>query len=128
MRNISQAIAWGHGQIAHPSQSWQGLCQSFSRNCYGVPGWAPSALEAWHKIPAKKRIGGHPSDAPRGAILYFDFSPYGHAMIATKAHAMSNDYYRRGMIDVVPRDLPHWNGAAHYVGASFWTPFGEMHA
>ena len=131
MRTIDQAIAWGRGQITNPTQSWQGKCQSFVRSCDGVAAWAPTAYDAWLKIPdSKKAQGGHPSDAPRGAALYYkhaagDPRP-GHVVIATKTNCLSNDIYRAGHIDVAPRDIfiAHWHMT--YLGWSLWTPFGEM--
>jgi hypothetical protein len=131
MRTVSEAIAWGRAQIDHPTQSWACLCQSFVRQCYGVGAWAPSAYDAWLKIPdSKKARGGHPSDAPRGAALYYKHTTGnprpGHVVIATKSNCLSNDIYRHGKIDVAPRGV--FEGAWHmtYLGWSLWTPQGEL--
>lgn len=131
MRSIDEAIAWGRAQITHPTQSWLGKCQSFVRSCDGVNAWAPTAYDAWLHIPdAHKHAGGSVHDAPRGAALYFkhaagDPRP-GHVVLATKANCLSNDIYRRGMIDVAPRDIfiGHWHMT--YLGWSLWTPQGEV--
>lgn len=131
MRNVDQAIAWGLSQVSHPTQSWRGKCQSFVRSCDGVGPWAPTAYDAWLRIPAAHRHeGGLPSDAPRGAALYFkhasgDPRP-GHVVLATKAACLSNDIYRSGMIDVAPRDvfITHWRMT--YLGWSLWTPSGDV--
>jgi len=125
-RSVSEAIEWARRQIHHPSQSWYRLCQSFVRQAYGVPGWANSAIIAWNKIPnGKKHIGGSPSSAPRGAALYYSGGQWGHVALASRTHALSNDYKRRGKIDYVPRSLPAW-GNFKYLGWSMWTPYGEM--
>ena len=128
MRSIDEAIAWGRGQITHPSQSWKGKCQSFVRSCYGVAAWAPSAYDAWLKVPAAHQFTGPIHEVPRGFAIYFkhasgDPRP-GHVVLATKTACLSNDIYRSGQIDVAPRDifLSKWN--MHYLGASAWTPFG----
>jgi len=131
VRDVDQAIAWGRGQVSHPTQSWHGKCQSFVRSCDGVPAWAPTAYDAWLRIPAAhKTFGGKTSDAPRGAALYFkrgsgDPKP-GHVVLATKTHCLSNDIYRSGMIDVAPRDIfiAHWGMV--YLGWSLWTPDGQV--
>lgn len=125
-RSVSQAIEWARRQIHHPSQSWYRLCQSFVRQAYGVPGWADSAIIAWNKIPnGKKHIGGSPSSAPRGAALYYSGGQWGHVALASRTHALSNDYKRRGKIDYAPRGLPAWRNF-RYLGWSMWTPYGEM--
>lgn len=130
MRSIDEAIAWGRGQIDHPTQSWKGLCQSFVRNCDGVAGWATTAYDAWLKIPDGHKSTGHIGDAPRGAAIYFkhasgDPRP-GHVVLATASACLSNDIYRSGMIDNAPRDIfiSKWNMT--YLGWSLWTPFGTM--
>lgn len=131
MNSIDQAEAYGHNQIHSPSQSWKGLCQSFVRHCYGVQGWADTAYDAWLRIPdAHKHSGGHESEAPRGAALYFkhasgDPRP-GHVVLATVKNCLSNDIARSGMIDIAPRDIfiKKWN--MQYLGYSLWTPFGSV--
>lgn len=131
MRSVDDAIAWGRSQIDQPTQQWACLCQSFVRQCYGVPAWAPSAYDAWLKIPLNQRGTGHISAAPRGALIYFKRNHEGqerpgHVVIATKTQCLSNDIYRHGMIDVSSRDaFEHaWN--MKYLGWSLWTPFGVM--
>lgn len=131
MRTVQEAEDWGHGQVHHPSQSWAGLCQSFVRNCMGVPAWAATAYDAWMRIPAHQRHeGGDVMDAPRGVALYFKHASGaarpGHVVLSTKTHCLSNDIYRHGMIDVAPRTVfvPHWG--MHYLGWSGWTPHGVM--
>lgn len=133
MRNINEAIAYGRGQIDHPSQQWVALCQSFVRNCYGVPAWAPSAYDAWLKIPVKHRQLGPIEQAPRGAAIYFKRNKAGserpgHVVLATKTACLSNDIYRHGGIDNAPRTVfePKWNMG--YLGWSLWTPYGVLHA
>jgi len=130
VRSIDEAIAWGHSQVSSPTQSWSGLCQSFVRSCDGIGGWAPTAYDAWLKVPDSHKERGPIGSAPRGAAIYFkhaagDPRP-GHVVLATKANCLSNDIYRRGMIDVAPRDVfaSHWG--MEYLGWSLWTPSGVM--
>ena len=128
-RSVDEVIKWSRNQIKDPTQSWRGLCQSHCRQAYGVDAWAPSAIAAWHKIPdAKKHKGGKPSDAPRGALLYYSGGQYGHVAIAIgkKTHdkCLSNDYVRQGQIDVAPRSFARWG--LTYLGWSNWTPEGEI--
>lgn len=128
-RTVDQAIDFAERQSVNPTQSWSNLCQSFCRQAYGVQAWASSAKEAWGKIPKdKKRSGGHPEEAPRGALIYFDSGTYGHVALAigksTNDKCWSNDYVEKGKIDKAPRDFPRWG--LHYAGWSAWTPYGEM--
>lgn len=128
-RSVDDAIAFAERQAANPTQSWDGLCQSFCRQSYGVQAWASSAKQAWGKIPRdQKHSGGHPEDAPRGALIYFDSGTYGHVALcigkSTNDKCYSNDYVERGKIDKAPRTFPRWG--LNYVGWSYWTPFGEM--
>ena len=128
-RDVEEAITWAWGQVKNPTQDWTGLCQSFCRQAYGVPAWAPSAIKAWQKIPkAHKVAGGKPSDAPRGALIYFEGGKYGHVAVAigkkTSNSCLSNDYVKRGAINRAPREFPRWG--IRYVGWSAWTPLGTM--
>lgn len=131
VRNIDAAVAWGRGQITNPTQSWRGKCQSFVRSCDGVGAWAPTAYDAWLKIPdGHKHAGGDIHAAPRGAALYFkhatgDPRP-GHVVLATKTRCLSNDIFRAGMIDFAPRDIFLSKWRMSYLGWSFWTPYGEV--
>ena len=128
-RTADQVIAWSRAQVRNPTQDWTGLCQSHCRQAYGVPAWASSAILAWERIPAAHRHpSANPADAPRGALLYYRGGKYGHVAIAigkrTNRSCLSNDYVRRGEIDVAPRDFKRWG--LHYVGWSTWTPFGSL--
>jgi hypothetical protein len=128
-RSVDEVIDWSKSQITNPTQSWDNLCQSHCRQAYGVGPWASSAKVAWNSIPTKEKvIGGSPSDAPRGALIYFDSGSFGHVAIAvgksTNNKCLSNDYVRQGKIDYAPRDFKRWN--LHYAGWSAWTPFGAL--
>lgn len=128
-KTVNQVIRDGRAQINNPTQDWTGLCQSFCRQMYGVNAWAPSAIDAWTKIPkGQKVVGGKPNDAPRGALLYYAGGKYGHVAIAIgkKTHdkCLSNDYIRQGEIDVAPRTFPRWG--IKYLGWSAWTPYGSL--
>lgn len=126
---VDEVIAWGRGQIRNPSQDWTCKCQSFCRQSYQVSAWSGSAIGAWNRIPAKhKSIGGKPGEAPRGALLYYAGGSFGHVAIAigkkTSDKCLSNDYVRKGKIDVAPRTFPRWG--LKYQGWSAWTPFGVL--
>lgn len=128
-RTVEEVIAFAKAEMRDPSQSWAGLCQSFCRQAYDLPAWAPSAISAWGKIPRKqKRVGGKPSEAPRGALLYYAGGKYGHVAIAagvtTSSTCFSNDYVETGEIDRAPRTFDRWG--LRYLGWSNWTPFGEL--
>jgi hypothetical protein len=130
-RTVEQVIDFGVSQIENPTQDWSNLCQSFCRQAYGVAAWSPSAKEAWFQIPQReKTVGGHPSDAPRGALIYFTKGTYGHVAIATgkstSDKCLSNDYVRQGMINYAPRDFPRWGMLPYYGGWSTWTPYGSL--
>jgi hypothetical protein len=128
-RNVNEVITWSRNQVKDPTQDWTGLCQSHCRQAYGVGPWAASAIIAWRAIPAaQKTVGGTPSDAPRGSLLYYDIGQFGHVAIAigkrTHGSCLSNDYVRRGMIDACSREFPRWG--VKYLGWSAWTPFGSL--
>lgn len=133
LRSRAQAVEYALGQITHPSQSWAGLCQSFVRHCHNTPGgWAPSAYDAWLKVPAANRHTGAFADIPHGAAVYFKRNHAGqerpgHVVISLgNGLCVSNDIYRHGMVDRTPMKVfePHWNMA--YLGWSFWTPWGVV--
>jgi len=127
-KTVDQVMAFSTGQITHPTQSWQGMCQSHCRHAYGVPAWAPSAIAAWKRIPNEFKHRGKPEDAPRGAILYYSGGKYGHVALAagktTKDKCLSNDYMRPTKIDYAPRTFPRWG--LTYLGWSNWTPYGVL--
>lgn len=128
-RDVKEVMTWARAQRKDPSRDWTMLCQSFCRQAYGVQAWAPSAISAWGKIPrAYKHVGGKPSQAPRGALLYYAIGKHGHVAIAAgiKTHdkCLSNDYVERGQIDYAPRTFSRWG--ARYLGWSTWTPFGSL--
>jgi len=133
-KTVQEVMADARREIANPSRNWKGLCQGFVRTQYGVQAWAPSAAAAWAKIPRQhKHIGGTPSQAPRGACLYYvnkSGKGFGHVMIAagikTRNKAIGTDYQRQGKPDYCPRTIPNW-GNLKYVGWSAWTPEGELH-
>jgi hypothetical protein len=128
-RDVADVMDWARDQRHDPSQNWAMKCQSFCRQAYGVDAWAYSAIQAWGRIPRiQKHVGGKPSAAPRGALLYYAIGKYGHVAIAagvkTNTKCLSNDYVERGKIDYAPRSFESWG--ARYLGWSNWTPFGEL--
>ena len=117
MRSIKKQQEWAKGQIKNPSQDWTGMCQSFSRQSYGMGGFGGSATIAWGNVSDKykHKITKYSdkewwSAVPEGAILYSTSGQYGHAWLAAgDSAAYSNDYKRSGQIDKCPVDLPGWS-------------------
>lgn len=132
LRSVPEALAWGTGQVSHPSRSWKGLCQSFVRSSMGAPAWAPTAYDAWLKVPQAHRNDGSLALVPAGAAVYFERNHRGAerpghvALSLGGGRCLSNDIYRAGMIDEAGLSVfgPSWNMT--YLGWSFWTPFGFM--
>ena len=117
MRSVKKQQEWAKGQINNPSQNWDGMCQSFARQSYGMGGFGSSATIAWGNVSDKykHKITKYSdkewwSSIPQGALIYSDSGTYGHAWIAAgDSAAYSNDYKRKGKIDKVPVDLPGWS-------------------
>jgi len=138
MRSVKKQQEWAKGQINNPSQSWDGMCQSFSRQSYGMGGFGSSATIAWGNVSSKyKHEITKYSDkewwaaVPQGAILYSTSGTYGHAWLACgDGAAYSNDYKRKGKIDKVPIDLPGWGNVkkatvGYISGAQFYEKEGS---
>ena len=117
MRSVKKQQEWAKGQINNPSQNWDGMCQSFARQSYGMGGFGGSATIAYGNVSDKfkHKITKYSdkewwSSIPQGALIYSDSGKYGHAWIAAgDSAAYSNDYKRKGKIDKVPVDLPGWS-------------------
>ena len=113
-KSLDEAMEYARNQIHHPTQGWKCLCQSFSRNTWGLPAYAPSAKVAWLTQPKtfKHRVSWKSKEQiakiPRGAIIYSTAGTYGHAYIATKNQCISTDYKRTGYVDYAPRDMSKW--------------------
>ena len=134
MRSVKKQQEWAKGQINNPSQSWDGMCQSFSRQSYGMGGFGGSATIAWGNVSDKyKHKITKYSDKewwagiPVGALLYSTSGTYGHAWIsAGDGSCYSNDYKRKGKIDKCPIDLPGWSNVkkatvGYLDGAQYYT-------
>jgi len=132
MRSYAAAVAYARGQHNNPSlYVRQGNhCQQFVRSCVGASAWAPSAIAAWHAIPAAHRHSG----APRaGSVAYFDrpgipdHREFGHTVfVVEKGMTWSTDALRYGHVDLVPYTwfAAHWN--MRYLGWIDWTPSGKL--
>jgi hypothetical protein len=130
MRTYAQAVAYSEGQKAHPALYVRqgGHCQQFARSCVGAQGWADSAIDAWHAIPAAHRHAGYPR---AGGIAYFDRAKvpdsreFGHAaFIRENGHVDTTDAPIHGRIGHVPYTYfaAHWG--MRYLGWIDWTPSG----
>ena len=53
MRSVKKQQEWAKGQINNPSQNWDGMCQSFARQSYGMGGFGSSATIAWGNVSDK---------------------------------------------------------------------------
>ena len=51
MRSVKKQQEWAKGQIKNPSQSWDGMCQSFARQSYGMGGFV--MWYAWERPDLK---------------------------------------------------------------------------
>lgn len=140
MRDLEAQQKWCEGQITNPTQGWDNLCQSFSRQSWGMPAYGSSARAAWHNVKDKYKVKiTKPSDnewwasVPRGAILYSDPGyGAGHAWVAAgDMTCFTNDYVRRNKIDRADIRLKGWNnihqatvgyiiGAQYYEGDGFF--------
>lgn len=130
MRTYAQAVAYAQACHDNPPSYVRatGHCQQFARSCVGADGWANSAIEAWHAIPAQHRHSGYPQ---AGGIAYFDRADipdnkeFGHAVfVITHGNVWSTDALRSGQVDVVPYTwfAAHWG--MRYLGWIDWTPSG----
>lgn len=126
MRTYAGGVAWAEGQRLHPSQDWTYRCQSFARQCVGAAVWAPSARQAFYKIPRSHR---HSSTPPAGSLLYYGSDDPGHVVfVVSNGYCYSNDVRRRGKIDKVPlTEITEWLGR-HYpvLGWIDQTPSGKI--
>jgi hypothetical protein len=119
-----QALLVAMHQHEHPSQNWKGYCQKFCRTVYEAPSLFGSAYAQWLGAhPDDKHVGGHPGDAPVGALLCYKGSgKYGHIMLAANpfpngtAAAWSNDLVHTGKIDKVARTAPTSAWGQKYLG------------
>ena len=121
MRDVDGAMEWCAKQSKNPTQSWYNLCQSMSRQSYGMPAYGSSARQAWFNIAKRYKHEMRYDDKeawaaiPRGAIIYSigpNSSSAGHAWVCSEPGeaAWSVDFYRRGQIDECPIKLKSWTG------------------
>lgn len=92
-------------------EGWHNMCQMFSRQCVGAPGFGVSAREAFNSVAPDHRHTSKPP--PPGAIAYYGRPDqgFGHAVFAVEGGKVwSNDILRRGQIDRVDWDIfiPRW--------------------
>ncbi len=132
MRSYAAAVTYARAQHTNPSRYVQqgNRCQQFVRSCVDASAWAPSAIAAWHAIPAAHRHSGYPR---AGSIAYFDkpgipdHREFGHTVfVVEKGMTWSTDALRYGHVDLVPYTwfAAHWN--MRYLGWIDWTPSGKI--
>lgn len=138
MRSIKKAQEWAAAQVDNPTQNWDNLCQSFSRQSYGMGAYGSSATVAWGNVSDKYKVkitkasdSAWWSSVPMGAILYSTHGTSGHAWLAMgNSKAYSTDYKRKGKIDVVPVDIPSWGSikndtVGYIIGAQYYEKDGQ---
>jgi len=123
MRSWDGEVAFAERQMTNPTQSWRGLCQSFSRQSVGAEAWASTALGAWNATPGANRIYAHPDSSSSGIAYFGDRFP-GHAVPLDGLMAWSNDILRPGMIDYVHWDVFIRAWGLPYLGRIMMTPSG----
>ncbi|MDX6231605.1 MAG: hypothetical protein QOH68_556 [Nocardioidaceae bacterium] len=112
MRNYEQARQFAIHEHHQPRrEGWFNMCQMFSRQCVGAPGFGGSAREAFNNVAAAHRHTSKPP--PPGSIAYYGRADqgFGHAVFAVEGGKVwSNDILRRGQIDRVDWDIfiPRW--------------------
>lgn len=84
-RTAKQAVTWGRGQHRDRGREWRGMCLSFVRQSWGLPGGVPHANAAWRGARKKHPYNGNPDSIPYGAPVWSDRpggSTYGHVFLA----------------------------------------------
>ena len=120
MRDVDGALKWLRGQSNNPTQSWNNLCQSLSRQSYSMPPYGQSARIAWFNISSRFKHEFRYDDKeawagiPAGAIIYSigpNSSSAGHAWVCNEPgqSAWSNDYQRPGKVDEVDIKVRNWS-------------------
>jgi len=108
-RNVDQAIAWARGQKG--TQNWATYtCLKFARTAYGYTSSYDTAKTAADTARRKGILrGGRPTDAPRGAFLFYNWGTAGHVGIRTDGsnliHAWTTSGARYARIEEVNANL-----------------------
>lgn len=99
------------------------MCQKYVRSAYGIPALFGSARAQWEGAdPEDRHPGGNPADAPIGAALCFQSSPFGHIIYAARPFpsgtpgAWGTDMVRTGWGDKHPRTAPTTQWGQPYLG------------
>lgn len=104
-----KAIRWATNQISNRSQNWSGMCQSFVRQSFGLPGIYGTANEAW--FAGLKRGNTPINNIPAGVPVYW--GPNHVALSIGNGDCISTDVLRTGWPDIVPiaslSNGVHWN-------------------
>lgn len=121
---VSQALEAARREMRHESEDWEGMCQAFCHDIYGVGALYGSAYAQWLAADdSHKHRGGDPNHAPVGSLLCFKGSSrFGHIMIAAhpfadgRKAAYSNDLVKPGQINKVGRHRPITQWSQDYLG------------
>ena len=132
MRTTHDVAEWCRNQVKNPTQDWQGLCLSFTRQAWGLPVIAPNAKAAWQLIPHKHRHHTPVDEVPFGAPCFDPrLGRYGHAWVAAAEHnghrlGWSTDYKRRGRVDYAPLALERWTHDDRVLWADWLPHIGRL--
>lgn len=101
-RTGTAAIGWAKAQVTRPIKNFKGLCLQFTRMCYGVGAYYPSAKAAWDGAKYKHRTS-NANSIPAGVPVYWATSSrYDHVAIsAGNGYCYSTDIKRSGRVDRV---------------------------
>jgi len=92
--SIENAISWAVSHVGNSSyvtidnktkysidpSTGIGNCANFVANTYGEPSYGyNSAIDLWNSTTINKHSGD--INAPRGCLVFFDYSPYGHVAL-----------------------------------------------
>lgn len=102
-RTPQQAAQWALSQVRKGVSGWQGLCESFARHSYGLPGKYHDAAAHWRDA-VKTGRAHRGSTPPVGALVYWTGGSkgYGHAAVSIGGgKIVSTDIKRKGKADVV---------------------------
>ncbi|MFC8733566.1 peptidoglycan-binding protein [Luteimicrobium sp. NPDC057192] len=106
-RTPAQALAWADQH----DEGYNGECERYAREAYGIPAGAGSAAEAWAEAKHKHT---DLDDAPDGAFIFFSKAgdKYGHVGLKKGNQLRSTDS-AKGHPHTAP--LSYWTGAGYKV-------------
>ena len=82
-----RAIEWARAQIGQTTQPdgrpWNGWCDRFVANAYGLPNSSYiTAYEHWLTLANRKLVHPHDTNVPAGALAFYNNAIGGHVMLS----------------------------------------------